>query len=81
MRIAGVHLHQPPSPVRAANQQQRDGAVMWAEGSDGHDRLESRRKHSSCDSRQNRQGFQVGLESPQGQKMRQNASWCVITIH
>lgn len=51
MRTAGVHLHQPPSPVTAANQEQRDGAVMWAEGCEGSDRLESRRKDSSGDSR------------------------------
>lgn len=29
MRTAGIHLHQPPSPVTAANQQQREGAIMW----------------------------------------------------
>lgn len=53
MRTTGVHLHQPPSPVTAANQQQRDGSVIRAEGSDGNDRLESRRKDAYGDSRQN----------------------------
>lgn len=52
MRTAGVHLHQPPSPVTAANQQQRDGSVRQAEGSDGSDRLVSRRKDAYGDSRQ-----------------------------
>lgn len=46
MRTAGIHLHQPPSPVTAANQQQRDGAIMWAEGSNGNDRLASRRNNT-----------------------------------
>lgn len=56
MRTAGIHLHQPPSPVTAANQQQRDGAIMWAEGNNGNDRLASRRNNSPGDSRQNRHG-------------------------
>lgn len=46
MRTAGIHLHQPPSPVTAANQQQREGAAMWAEGSTGNDRLAARSNNS-----------------------------------
>lgn len=68
MRTAGIHLHQPPSPVTAANQQQRDGAVMWAEGSNGNDRLASRRNNSPDDSRQNRHEFKVGKKGLQGQR-------------
>lgn len=62
MRTAGIHLHQPLSPVTAANQHQRDGAVIWAEGSNGNDRFASRRNNSHDDSRQNRCEFQVGKE-------------------
>lgn len=43
MRTAGIHLHQPLSPVTAANQQQNVGAIRWAEGGNGDDRLASRR--------------------------------------
>lgn len=30
-RTAGIHLHQPLSPVTAANQQQKVSAIRWAE--------------------------------------------------
>lgn len=66
MRTAGIHLHQPLSPVTAANQQQRDGAIMWAEGSDGNDRLASRRNNSPDDSRWHTQELQVRKKSLQG---------------
>ena len=53
MRTAGIHLHQPLSPVTAANQQQKVGAIRWAEGGNGADGLASRRNNSPDDSRQN----------------------------
>lgn len=42
---------------------------MWAEGGNGNNRLVSRRNNSPDDSRQNRQEFQVGKKSLQGQRV------------
>lgn len=57
MRTAGIHLHQPPSPITAANQQQKDGTIMWAEGSNGNDRLASRRNNSPDNSNRTDMNF------------------------
>lgn len=53
MRTAGIHLHQPLSPVTATNQQQKVGAIRCAEGGNGDDRLASRRNNSPDNSRHN----------------------------
>ena len=71
MRTAGIHLCQPPSPITAANQQQKHGAAMWAEGSHGNDSLASRRNN-----RQNRHKFRVGKESLQGQRVEGEILGC-----